>query len=203
MAGAKYTVWFDETPEGERILKEEMREVLAQWARNGLTQDEIAKNMGLSRSTLREWCKKYPSISDALKNARAYADARVENALFMKAVGYTKLLKKPIKVRRAHIENGRKVGEEEVVEYVDEEVHVQPDVAAIAFYLKNRLPQVWKDRRLEIPEEEEDETGDVCVRLMKEAQARAREAKAKAEAEAKAEKESRKENGKDARNVRK
>ena len=160
----------------EGRLIPERREALEAWARNGLTVEEIAKNMKISRSTLRAWMKKYPDIQTALKNARAYADARVENALFTRAVGYTKTLKKPIKVRRWLVENGRKVGEEEVIEYANEEVHVPPDMGAIAFYLKNRLPESWKDRRIEVPDEDKDEAGMVCLRLLNTAEKKVREA---------------------------
>lgn len=151
-------------------LLPEAEEALRQWGRNGLTQTEIAANMGISLSTLRSWMKKCPALSAAIKNARACADARVENALFVKAVGYTKVLKKPVKVRKWLVENGRKVGEEEVIEYAEEEVHVPPDVAAIAFYLKNRLPDAWKERRIDLPEEDRDDAGMMCMQLMADAE---------------------------------
>ena len=77
MAKGKYEYWI--TPEG--LLK------LGGWARDGLTDEQIAKNMGISRSTLNEWRKKYPDISDTLKRGKEIADVEVENALFKKAIG--------------------------------------------------------------------------------------------------------------------
>ena len=53
----KYHYWI--SPQGLTLLKG--------WARDGLTDDEIAHNMGISRSTLYEWKKKFPDISDTLK----------------------------------------------------------------------------------------------------------------------------------------
>ena len=154
----------------------ERREVLETWARNGLTMEEIARNMQISKSTLQDWAKKYQDISSALKNARAHADAHVENALFQKAIGCTKTLKKPIKVRRWRVENGKKVGEEEVIEYADEEVYIPPDMGAIAFFLKNRMPDKWKDRRIEVPDEDKDEAGMICMRLLRSAEKTVKEA---------------------------
>ena len=55
------------------------------WARDGLTDDEIAHNMGISRSTLYEWRKKYSDISDTLKEGKDSADYEIENALFNSA----------------------------------------------------------------------------------------------------------------------
>ena len=57
MAKGKYKYWL--TPEG--LLK------LEGWTRDGLTEEQIASNMGISRSTLNEWKKLYPDISDTLK----------------------------------------------------------------------------------------------------------------------------------------
>lgn len=45
MAKGKYEYWL--TPEG--LLK------LEGWARDGLTDEQIAHNMGISRSTLNKW----------------------------------------------------------------------------------------------------------------------------------------------------
>lgn len=168
--------WLHEAGEQWELWPEQ-EEALRQWGRNGLTQTEIAANMGISLSTLRAWQKKCPALSAAIKNARACADARVENALFVKAVGYTKILRKPVKVRRWKVENGRKVGEEEVIEYAEEEVHVPPDVAAIAFYLKNRLPDAWKERRIDLSDEEKDDAGMLCMQLMTEAEIKAKQEK--------------------------
>lgn len=60
--------------------------LLSGWARNGLTDEQIAHNMGISRSTLFEWRKKSQHISDALKVNKEIADNMVENALFKAAL---------------------------------------------------------------------------------------------------------------------
>lgn len=60
MAKGKYHEWL--TPEGLALLEG--------WARDGLTDEQIADNMGIKRATLYEWKKRYPDISDTLKKAR-------------------------------------------------------------------------------------------------------------------------------------
>ena len=143
------------------ILKAEAREVLEAWGRKGLTRDEIAENMGISRSTLSAWIKKCPDISDAIKNARAYACARVENSLFKKAVGYEYTQQRPVKVKKTAFENGRKVKEEEEIVMVDETVVVPPDLGAIIFYLTNRLPADWQNNRQFDPNDEKSDGGAI------------------------------------------
>ena len=58
MAKGKYQRWLE--PEGLALLED--------WARNGLTDEQIAQKMGIARSTLAQWKTDYPDISDTLKS---------------------------------------------------------------------------------------------------------------------------------------
>ena len=78
MAKGKYEYWL--TPEG--LLQ------LEGWARDGLTDEQIAGNMGIRRETLYAWCKKYSNISNTLKKGKEVVDRQVENALLKRALGY-------------------------------------------------------------------------------------------------------------------
>lgn len=137
MAKGKYEYWL--TDEG--LLQ------LEAWARNGLTDEQIAKNIGISRSTLNEWKKRYPDISDTLKKNKDVVDIQVENALLAKALGISKTVKKPIKVKEVLYDNGKRTSEKEHIEYTDEEIYIPPDTTAQIFWLKNRKPDVWRDKR--------------------------------------------------------
>lgn len=55
------------------------------WARDGLTDLQIAKNIGVAMSTFCDWKNKHPEFSEALKRSKDVADFEVENALFKKA----------------------------------------------------------------------------------------------------------------------
>ncbi len=71
-------------------------------------------------------------------------DQQVENALFRKCIGYEEVTKKPIKLKKViYSETGRKLSEEEYIEYATETKFVEPNVSAIAMYLKNRMPAKW------------------------------------------------------------
>jgi len=56
------------------------------WARDGLTNEQIAQNMKIRRETLWDWIRKYPNISNALKKGKEVVDYQVENALLKEAL---------------------------------------------------------------------------------------------------------------------
>ena len=160
MAKGKYEYWL--SPEG--LLK------LGGWARDGLTVEQIAKNMGISRSTLNDWIKKYPDISDTLKKGKEIVDITVENSLFNKAVGVKVTVKKPMKVKEVKYdkESGKKISEKEHIEYVDEELYIPADTTAQIFWLKNRLPDKWREKQQLIVsglEEEQNKLDDLISQL--------------------------------------
>ena len=104
------------------------------WARDGLTDEQIAKNIGISRSTLNEWKKKYSDISDTLKQGKEVIDRQVENALLKRAIGYE--YEEVSEKFEGGVLTERKVTKKQVV----------PDTTAQIFWLKNRKPSMWRDR---------------------------------------------------------
>lgn len=109
------------------------------WKAKGLTDKEIADNLGVGESTFDDYKRKNPRLRSSLKTGLSDAVAQVENALFKRAIGFS-------------------VDEVETVEVTDEDgtsiVRTKksvktypPDVASMIFYLKNRVSQDWQDRR--------------------------------------------------------
>lgn len=137
MAKGKYQKWIE--PEG--LLK------IEGWARDGLTEEQIAHNMGIGYSTLQAWKNDYQDILDTLKRGKEVVDRQVENALLKKALGDKVTLKKPIKIKEVLYENGKRIKETERVEYADEEVLIPPDTTAQIFWLKNRKPEEWREKQ--------------------------------------------------------
>ncbi len=76
MANGKYEKW--RTKNGLTLL--------AGWARDGLTEEQIAAKMGISRSTLSEWKKKFPEIADTINKNKEIVDYQVESALLESAL---------------------------------------------------------------------------------------------------------------------
>jgi len=101
------------------------------WARDGLTMEQIADNLGISKVTFYKYLNKYDELSEHLKKGKEVADYEVENALFKRALGY--------KYDEVTIEKGfetKRVTKE-----------VAPDTTAQIFWLKNRKPKQWRDRK--------------------------------------------------------
>ena len=156
---AKYEEWLTE----DGLL------LIAAWARNGLTLEQLADKMDISTETLRVWRKEHPAISAALKKTREMVDTDVENALFKKTQGYTVQLMKAFKVKRTeYAENGRKTAEIEEVVQAPDEIHVPADTTAQIFWLTNRKPDDWKrDRSAQQGVDESGETGVVALAEVK------------------------------------
>lgn len=111
---------------------------IAAWTRDGLSEAQIAKNLGISYMTFRR-AKKDPDfgeqISEALIQTKDVVDMEVENMLLKRARGYeydeiTEEYEMGVLVKR-------KVTHKMVV----------PDTSAQIFWLKNRQPDKWRDRR--------------------------------------------------------
>ena len=67
-------------------LKPQALQRLEGWKRNGLTDEQIANNIGIRRETLWDWQRKYPNIANALKRGKEDVNFAVENALLRKAL---------------------------------------------------------------------------------------------------------------------
>lgn len=125
VAKGKYEYWL--TPEGLVLLEG--------WARDGLTDEQIAHNMGIASSTLYDWKKRYPEISESLKRGKEIVDRQVENALLKRALGYEY---EEVKEKfEGNVMTERTVIKKEAI----------PDITAQIFWLKNRKPGDWRDKR--------------------------------------------------------
>lgn len=116
------------------------------WARDGMRMADIAGKMGISRSTLYDYISKCPDILDAIKRGREPVDFEVENAMLKSALGHKETVRKPIRLRTTRRKDGMEITEEHV-EYFDEEVYIPPQVSAQIFWLKNRKPDIWRDKK--------------------------------------------------------
>lgn len=131
MAKPKYEEWL--TDDG--LLR------ISGWARDGLTYQQIADNMHINVATLRVWRSTYPTIDTALKESADVADRHVENALYKRALGYT------YDEVTQELRLNKETGEEQLVEVRKVTKQVLPDVTAQIYWLKNRKPKDWRDKR--------------------------------------------------------
>lgn len=121
----------------ETDVKPRLIEIEA-WKRDGLTDEQIFKNLGISRDTFYKYKEKYSDFSEAIKKGKEVADIEVENALFKRAIGY----KYKEVIKEVKEIDGKKST------YVKEVIKEMPgDVAAQIFWLKNRKSSKWKDKQ--------------------------------------------------------
>lgn len=115
------------------------------WARDGLTEQQIAHNMGIGLTTLKDWKNKFPSILTAIKKGKAPVDLEVENALLKRALGYD--YEETITEIEEMVEGRQKKHVRKIKK------HMAPDVTAQIFWLKNRRPGRWRDKIEAAPEQ--------------------------------------------------
>lgn len=99
----------------------------------GATDQDLAELFDVHVDTIAEWKVVHAEFSDALKGAKAEADARVQRSLFERALGYSHPAVKILQDK----------GNPVVVPYTE---HYPPDTTACIFWLKNRQPALWRDR---------------------------------------------------------
>lgn len=121
--------------------------LLEAWARDGLTDEQIAGNIGINVRTLYNWKRKSVRIFQSLKVNKELADIEVENALRKKALGFRET-ERTISMRKTvEYENGKRIREVTEPVVMESERYYPPDTTAQIFWLKNRRPEQWRDKQ--------------------------------------------------------
>lgn len=100
------------------------------WKRDGLTDEQIARNFGVNIKTLMKWKDEKKEFMEAIKKGKEVSDYELENALHKRAVGY-------------YYEEETVTNAGEVVT-VKKYEHANP--TSLIFALKNRLPNKYRDK---------------------------------------------------------
>jgi transposase len=127
------------------LVKDRLAEV-EKWARDGLTEKQIAKNLGIGKATFCEYKNKYPELLDAVKRGRQSCVTEIENALVKRALGF----------EYEEVKTYIKDEDGKVIKYTEKtKKYALPDVGACAILLKNKDRGNWADNpmKLEIQRE--------------------------------------------------
>lgn len=116
------------------LYKPEYVDLAYKYCLLGATDNELAMFFDVNQDTINEWKKVHPQFSESLKAGKAKADADVAQKLFKRATGYEH---KAVKI------SASPDGKEHVTEYIE---RYPPDTTAAIFWLKNRRPDVWRDK---------------------------------------------------------
>lgn len=108
--------------------------LVEKWARNGATDLDIAKRLGIGETSLYKYKKQHPEFADALLRGKEVVDTEVENSLLKRALGYT------AEDVTEELIDGRLVVTKRVRK------HISADTTAMIFWLKNRMPGVWRNK---------------------------------------------------------
>ena len=108
---------------------------------------DIADFFGIAESTLNNWKLRYPAFMESLTRSKAEADAQVEQSLYRRATGYSHKSEKIFNFQ----------GEIIRAQTVE---HYPPDTTAMIYWLKNRQPDKWRDRREILPDDDKPPIDD-------------------------------------------
>jgi hypothetical protein len=100
----------------------------------GATDLDIANFFEVDVRTIYRWKHEHEVFCQALKRGKDVADDLVEQSLFRRATGYTHEAVKIFQYEGKSLE----------VPYTE---HHAPDTTAAIFWLKNRRPDRWRDKR--------------------------------------------------------
>lgn len=102
----------------------------------GATDFELGEFFEVDQATIRRWKHEHEEFCTAIKSGKEQADERVERSLYHKATGYTYEAVKIFMPANAS-----------APVYAAYTEHVPPDTTAGIFWLKNRRPDLWRDKR--------------------------------------------------------
>ncbi|WP_319589660.1 hypothetical protein [uncultured Draconibacterium sp.] len=127
-------------------FKQEYIEEAHNYALLGATDAEMSDFFGVSERTFNTWKKKHPEFLQSIKKGKSRADAQVASKLFNRATGY--------EFEEVSIEKkGRKIVSKRTTTK-----HIPSDTTAGIFWLKNRQPDLWRDKQVT------ELTGDVTLK---------------------------------------
>ena len=133
------------------VLVEPRLDTIRTWARAGLLEKDICENLGVSQSAFSEYKLKFSALKGALKTGKDDADAKVEAALFKSACGYEYEEVTITKILPPGIHSLSQLSEKEVKRLPAElkivRKHMSPNTAHAIFWMKNRRPDLWRDRQ--------------------------------------------------------
>jgi hypothetical protein len=115
-------------------FREEYSEQAVKLCRLGATDKEMAGFFGVSEQTFHAWKKEHPQFLDALKEGKERADSEVADRLFKRATGYS------------HVDTKFATFEGRITDSKEYVKHYAPDTIACIFWLKNRRPDLWRDK---------------------------------------------------------
>ena len=128
----------------------------------GATDKQVAEAFGISERTVLRWAKKYEDFEEVRASSKGLADSKVEKSLYKRATGYE------YTTTETYTTIDEETGQPKIKNIKTYKNYEKPDVAAQIFWLKNRKPNTWRERRE--PEPDVDimrKTDEILVKIQK------------------------------------
>jgi len=119
----------------------------------GLTDKQVAEIIGVTEQTINNWKAKDQRFFESIKESKLEADKRVVESLYKRAIGYkydeityekSKTGGLGIKLEEGDITEVKHTPTSKTKIVTKE---VVADITACIFWLKNRQPESWRDKR--------------------------------------------------------
>lgn len=121
--------------------KPEYDELAYNYALLGASDKKMAEFFDVAESTFYLWKNEHPSFSEALSRGKSQADAMVAKSLYHRAIGYS------------HPETKIATRDGQITDTLEVDKHYAPDTAAASLWLRNRQPELWRDKKEMVIEE--------------------------------------------------
>jgi len=116
-------------------------EDIEQWCRDGVIERDICSKLGVGVTTFNQWKKDHIEINEVLKRGKGVSDQVVVSKLFQRAIGFSY---EEVKKESIHDAEGREL---KVCKVTTTSKYVHPDPTSMIFWLKNRIPNEWRDKK--------------------------------------------------------
>lgn len=100
----------------------------------GATLADLADFFSVTVKTIQTWAHTYPEFEEAIRVGKDPADERVVMSLYMRAVGYDRVVTQDVLDKDGNIVTLKKTN------------HYPPDTTAMTYWLKNRRRTEWRDK---------------------------------------------------------
>lgn len=115
---------------------------IGEWALDGKSQFEIARNLELTPTEFQYLIKMCPAILLVMEHSQAYADIVVAGTLFQTAVG-GKIVKKKVPMKVKEYDNGKVIGEH--YEMIEVEEITEPNPMLLKYLAEHKLSEKFGD----------------------------------------------------------
>ena len=134
--------------------KEEYAEQARKLCLLGATDAKLADFFEVDEATINRWKHDFPEFCKSLKAGKMQADAEIAESLFNRAKGYVAP------------DLDIKMYDGQIIEtpYMK---HYPPDATSMIFWLKNRQPDLWREKREAVEVNDDNEITINVVRVSK------------------------------------